>query len=118
CLSDWSSDVCSSDLPFQLMLGLFCLALILATVRKIPLTRVNAGVWAIHYGLLILVISSAVYFGTKVEGDAVVFQSNALIKTSDMQEPVSMVVRPEASVEETGATMMYHVSVLSIDPTW
>src|SRR5690242_19299048 len=46
--------------PLQIILGLFCLSIILVTLRKIPITIVNAGVWTIHTGILILTISSAI----------------------------------------------------------
>src|SRR4029079_2523857 len=74
--------------PFQLQLGLFCLSLIIITIRKIPLTIVNAGVWTIHTGIIILCVSSVIYFGSKIEGDAVIFQSRALILAPGMAQPV------------------------------
>jgi hypothetical protein len=104
--------------PFQIMVGLFCLALILVTVRKIPLTIVNAGVWTIHTGILILAISSVVYFGTKVEGDAVIFQSKALILAPGMTQPATMIVRPQASVVLEGATKPYRISVAQMKPDY
>ncbi len=100
--------------PFQLQIGLLCLALILVTIRKIPLTIVNAGVWTIHTGIITLAVSSMIYFGTKVEGDAVVFQSRALILAPGMTQPVSMVIRPEASIDAG----LYHIKVDQIIPSF
>src|SRR5262249_23083443 len=104
--------------PFQLMLGFFCFSLILVTIRRIPLTILNAGVWTIHAGIVILVISSAIYFGAKVEGEAVIFQSNALIMAPGMKAPASMIVRPSAAIQAVGASKIYRVSVARIDPDY
>lgn len=101
--------------PFQVMLGLFCLSMVLSTVRHIRLNAVNAGVWAIHGGIVILAISSAVYFGKKVEGDAVIFHSRALMLAPGMTEPVSMVVRPEAIAMVGHGRSAYQVRVAHID---
>ena len=49
---------------------LLCTTLTVVTVRRIPLRLVNAGVWMIHTGIIVLCIGSYYYFGTKVEGDA------------------------------------------------
>lgn len=85
--------------PFQVLIGLFCLSLLLITARKIPATLADTGVWFIHIGIIVLLISCAVYFGTKVEGDTVVFGSRALVLAPGMTEPASLVVRPDASIE-------------------
>ncbi len=104
--------------PFQLMIALFCLSIIIVTIRRIPLTIVNAGVWAIHSGIVILCVCSVVYFGTKVEGDVAIFQSRALILAPGMASPVSMVVRPQASILVPGATKQYRVSVAQMIPNY
>lgn len=104
--------------PLTLMLGLFCLSITLVTLRKIPLTIVNAGVWAIHTGIVMLAISSALYFGTKVEGDAVIFQSKAMIFVPGMPEPVPLIVRPEASTDVFAGNRMYRVTVARMDPSY
>ncbi len=104
--------------PFQVMIALFCVSLVLATVRRIPLTVASAGVWTIHLGILVLVISAGVYFGRKVEGDTVVFHSRALILAPGMGEPASMVIRPHASTEVIAAGKTYHVRVARIDPDY
>ena len=69
--------------PFQAMIALFCVAMVLATFRRIRFNLPNFGIWMTHAGIIMLAVSSAYYFGTKVEGDAVVFQSRALILAGD-----------------------------------
>ena len=54
---------------FGALIGLFCLTLTVATVRRIPFTVRNLGVLTVHAGLLTLCAGSFVYFGQKVEGD-------------------------------------------------
>ena len=48
--------------PFNVLLILFCTTLIVVTVRRIPMRLVNAGVWMIHTGIIILCIGSYYYF--------------------------------------------------------
>jgi hypothetical protein len=104
--------------PFQLMLALFCVAMLLATFRRVRLTLPNVGIWMTHAGILLLVGSSAYYFGTKVEGDAVVFQSRALILAPGMTAPASMVVRPEASIATGTPQHPYRISVAQMNPDY
>lgn len=101
--------------PFQAMIALLCLGMVLATLR-IKLRLTNAGVWAIHTGLIVLAVSSAVYFARKVEGDAVIFHSRALVMTPGMREPESFVIRPEARAVIGPAGHRYDISVASLDP--
>lgn len=54
---------------FGALIGLFCLNLTVATVRRIPFTVRNLGVLTVHTGLLTLCAGSVVYFGQKIEGD-------------------------------------------------
>lgn len=102
--------------PFQLMIGLFCLSTVVVTLRRIPLNLVNAGVWAIHSGIVILAIASAVYFGSKVEGDAVIFQSTARIRAPGSPE-ATMVIRPQAEAQVTGVRQ-YQIQVSRIEPNY
>ncbi len=104
--------------PFQAMIGMFCISLILVTLRRIPLTRVNAGVWMIHTGIVMLAVSSAFYFGMKVEGDAVIFQSVARIMAPGMRAPASMVVRPGASTHVDAGGVHYEIGVQQILPDY
>ncbi len=80
--------------PFNVLIALFCFTLTIVTVRKIPLRLVNAGVWTIHTGIIVLCIGSYIYFGTKIEGDAPVFRRKVTIQHPGLNEPVSMLAVP------------------------
>ncbi|MCH9058941.1 MAG: hypothetical protein IIB55_09970, partial [Planctomycetes bacterium] len=80
--------------PFNLLISLLCLGLIVITIRRIPLRLVNAGVWTIHTGIIVLCIGSYVYFAAKVEGDAPVFRRRVEIMAPGMTEPLHMVALP------------------------
>lgn len=54
---------------FTSLVLLLCLSVTLATLTRIPLAWINAGVLTVHSGLLILCGGAAWYFGTKIEGD-------------------------------------------------
>ena len=54
---------------FVTMIGLFCLSLVVTTLRRIKFNIRNLGVLTVHTGLLLLCAGSVVYFGRKVEGD-------------------------------------------------
>lgn len=60
--------------PFQVLLGTLALSLILVTWRRIPFTLPKLGVWVIHSGVLVLMAGAAIYFGSKREGDIVLFK--------------------------------------------
>lgn len=54
---------------FSGLIVLFGLSVTLATLTRIKICWVNAGVLTVHTGLLLLVIGSIVYFAAKIEGD-------------------------------------------------
>ncbi len=54
---------------FTLLISLFTVCLVTATLVRIPFKLVNLGVLTVHTGLLLLVGGSLYYFGTKVEGN-------------------------------------------------
>lgn len=54
---------------FTLLISLFTICLVTATLVRIPFKLVNLGVLTVHTGLLLLVGGSLYYFGTKVEGN-------------------------------------------------
>ena len=54
---------------FTALIVLFCINLIVATIRRIKFNLINAGVLTVHTGLLLLCGSSIWYFGSKIEGD-------------------------------------------------
>jgi hypothetical protein len=83
--------------PFDVLVALFCLCMMVATVRRIPLRLVNAGVWTIHTGIIVLALGSYWYFGTKLEGDAPVFRRQVRIELPGLDEPASLVALPQAA---------------------
>jgi hypothetical protein len=103
--------------PFRVLIGLFCTAIIVVTLRRIPLTLVNAGVWIVHTGILILAISCAVYFGSKVEGDTVIFQSLARVRVPGAPE-ASFVIRPQAALTVGEGNQQYSLRVTQINPDY
>ncbi|MBI5863171.1 MAG: hypothetical protein HZB38_01395 [Planctomycetes bacterium] len=54
---------------FVTLIALFCATLIVVTITRIRLSWINAGVWTVHTGLILLAGGAAWYFGTKIEGD-------------------------------------------------
>ncbi len=77
---------------FGALIGLFCLTLIVATVRRIPFTIRNLGVLTVHAGLLVLCAGSFVYFGQKIEGDVILLAPRinvlSIARAQARQEPV------------------------------
>lgn len=104
--------------PFHLMIVLLCFAMILVTLRFIRFTMINLGVWMIHTGIIVLAISSAIYFGKKVEGDTVIYESKAYIMAPGMTEPATMVLHPEASIEVGQGSRRYHIQVARMNPNY
>ncbi len=103
--------------PFQLMIALLCVSMVLATAQ-IPLRLRNLGVWAIHTGILVLALSSAAYFGNKLEGDSVIFHSRALVLLPGMSEPGGFVIRPDAQLTVGPQGHQYVLQVVDIDPDY
>lgn len=104
--------------PFQVLLALFCVSLVLATLRRSKLSVVNAGVWITHVGIIVLAISAAIYFGRKVEGDALLYHSRALIQAPGMSRPASLVIRPQATIDVAAADRSYRITVTDINPEY
>ncbi len=69
--------------PFDLILGLICLNVVTATLRRIPFKPLNYGVWTIHVGILTLCAGCVWYFGTKLEGDAPVVRRQVRIEIAN-----------------------------------
>lgn len=65
--------------PFKVLMGAICLNLTVVTLRRIRLNAINAGVWMIHSGIIILALGSVWYYSTKVEGDAPVVRGEVSI---------------------------------------
>jgi hypothetical protein len=103
--------------PFFVLVGLTCLNMAVVTIRRIPLTAINAGVWMIHGGIIIMFLGCVVYFGTKVEGDVVVARGRLLIDVPGA-ETVEMRAMPGASTLANAADGVWSFRVASIDPEW
>lgn len=62
--------------PLKLVLGLFVVNLIWATLRRIEFRFVNLGVLTVHSGIVLIAVGSIFYGSFKVEGDAVIFRDD------------------------------------------
>ncbi len=102
---------------FKALIGLICLAVALATLRRIPLKVVNLGVWMIHTGIIVLAISSVVYFGTKVEGDSPVARRQVVIEAPGYERQGLLAVPGNQMRLGEGADA-WGFQVSSIDPQW
>ena len=58
---------------FTILIQLFCLSLILTTIVRCRWDAIGAGAIIVHAGLLLLIGGASWYFGTKVEGDVMLF---------------------------------------------
>jgi hypothetical protein len=54
--------------PLKILMALLVINLTVVTFARIPLTLPRLGVWTIHTGIVLLVISTAAYYRQKVEG--------------------------------------------------
>lgn len=103
--------------PFKTLIGLICLTLIVATLRRIPFKPVNYGVWMIHAGIITLCLGSVLYFTLKVEGDAPVARRRVVAQVPG-QDPVSVLAVPGNGVVAGTPDDPYQLSISSIDPQW
>lgn len=70
---------------FIVLVALFSVSLIIATLTCVKWTLINAGSLGVHVGLLMLVGGAVWYFGGKVEGDVVLVSPRIELSTSDGQ---------------------------------
>ncbi len=103
---------------FVAIVGLFCLSMAVATIQRIPLSLTRLGEWVVHFGILVLVVGCFIYFGRKIEGDAVIFRRAALVSMPGMTGPARMAVRPGATVSVAAGGEHYQVSVSRIAPRY
>ena len=103
--------------PFDLLIALICTNLIVATIRRIPFNAINAGVWMIHSGIIILALGSVYYFGTKVEGDAPVIRRQVVIATPDGRQS-TMAALPGNQKSIITPQGRYDFRITGIDPQW
>jgi len=107
--------------PFYTLVALVCLNMATVTVRRIPLTAVNAGVWMIHSGIIVMCLGCVIYFGTKLEGDVVVARGRLLIDVPGalpQDTPAEMRAMPGASTLVNTPDGVWSFRVASIDPEW
>jgi len=103
--------------PFTALIFLFVLNMIVVTIRRIRLNVLNAGVWAIHTGIVILALGSVYYFGTKLEGDTLVFRRHILIEVPGA-EPARLIAQLGAATQVRGRDGVYQFAVQDIQPNW
>lgn len=61
--------------PLQLILGMFVVNMIVATVRRIEFNFLNLGVLTVHSGIVLIALGSVYYQGLKKEGDVLLLSS-------------------------------------------
>lgn len=101
--------------PFDLLIALICINIVVATVRRVPLKVVNLGAWLIHAGVVILCIGSVMYFGSKLEGDTPILRRNLVIEVPN-HPPVRISAQPGNSISL--ADDRYRFQIMDIDPEW
>lgn len=102
--------------PFDLLVVLISINIVVTTVRRIPFRPVNYGVWMIHAGILVLVIGSFIYFGSKVEGDTPVARRRVIAEIGGAR--TEFVASPGQRVEVGEGPSRASIEVRSIDPAW
>ncbi len=103
--------------PFNLLIALLCVNLVITTVRRIPFKVINLGVWMIHTGIIILALGSVWYFSTKVEGDAPVIRRSIHIQTPGNAE-ATLVAMPGSSLSVSSGDQQWRFEVTATDPSW
>jgi hypothetical protein len=103
--------------PFNLIIGLICLNVVVATLRRIPFRPVNYGVWMIHTGILVLSAGSLYYFATKREGDAPVIRRQVRIQVPG-HEPAVLVALPGNRIQVGEGRDAWSFTIAGIDPDW
>ena len=111
--------------PFDLMMILISVNIVVTTIRRIPFKPVNYGVWGIHAGIIVLVIGSFIYFGLKVEGDTPVARRRVVAEFDAVQadgstkrERVEFVASPGQRVEVGEGARRTMFEVRGVDPAW
>jgi cytochrome c-type biogenesis protein CcsB len=103
--------------PLQVLVALLGLSLVLVTVRKIRPDLPNLGVWAVHLGVLVLLLGALVYFGRKLEGDVLVIRRTATLAAGGA--PVELPLQAgAATVVPAGDGRSYDVQVSDLNPAY
>ncbi len=103
--------------PFNLLITLICINIIVATLRRIPLNVINLGVWMIHSGIIILAVGSVIYFSLKLEGDAPVIRRQ-IVAQVEGHAPVRFAAQPGTMQRIEVDGREYLLRVMNIDPEW
>jgi hypothetical protein len=111
--------------PFDVLMALLAITLVTTTIRRIPLRVVNLGVWMIHSGIIMLIVGSVIYFGTKIEGEAPIVRRTVTIGIAAKDGPASELVATGTLLAMPGSKLTvgqgadrYDIEVQSIDPDW
>jgi len=99
--------------PFGLLGALLAVNITIVTVRRIPFNLVKLGVWMIHAGIVLLIVTSWWYFAAKVEGDAPVIRRMVEARAPS-GETARFPALPGASASAGG----YTFRVSNLDPAW
>ena len=103
--------------PFHLICILLALSLIIVTIRRIPLSLPNLGVWTVHVGVLVLMLGCVIYFGLKREGDMAVYRRQAIVQLPG-GTPVALTLQPDAEAIVRGGDRVYRVSVADLNSNY
>lgn len=104
--------------PFTVLVAVLCVNLTVVTVRRIPLRLVNAGVWTIHTGIIVLVLGSWYYFSTKLEGDAPVIRRRVAIEVPGAAEPAHLVALPGNEIDVAADADVWTLRIQSTNTAW
>ncbi len=112
--------------PFDLLMLLIAINIVVTTLRRIPFKPVNYGVWGIHGGVITMLLGCWLYFGTKVEGDAMVARRQLVVEVVEtgpdgkerVVDRVAAIAKPGQQLTAGSAAKAYHLTISSIDPNW
>ncbi|MCH2134672.1 MAG: hypothetical protein MK116_13085 [Phycisphaerales bacterium] len=103
--------------PFFVLVALTCLTIIVTTIRRIPFSTVNLGVWMVHTGLILMSLGCVYYFGTKIEGDVPLARARLVI-TPPGGPSVTMRAMPGHEATATTSEGPWRFQVIDTDPNW
>jgi len=101
---------------FFAICALLGLSITITTVRTIKFKVINYGVWMIHSGIILLLIGSVIYFGTKVEGDTPVVRREVVARVGGQEVRIPALPGAGRTVG-TGAEART-IRVVTVDPDW
>ncbi len=103
--------------PFNLLVIVMCLNIIASLIRRTPRSWVTLGSWLAHGGVLVLVVGSWVYFGSKLEGDARVIRRSVQISGHGITK-ANLIGLPGAQLTLRGDDGEYAFEVAETDPNY